>query len=49
MFLLSDVFHVERYDNVPGFTDLETIGAVLGEAGKFCEEVLAPLNKVGDK
>ena len=49
MFLLSDVFHVERYDNVPGFADLETIGAVLGEAGKFCEEVLAPLNKVGDK
>ena len=49
MFLLADVFHVERYDNVPGFTDLETIGVVLGEAGKFCEEVLAPLNKVGDK
>jgi len=49
MFLLSDVFHVERYDNVPGFTDLETIGAVLGEGGKFCEEVLAPLNGVGDK
>jgi acyl-CoA dehydrogenase len=49
MFLLKDVFHVERYDNVPGFTDLETIGAVLAEGGKFTEEVLAPLNQVGDE
>jgi alkylation response protein AidB-like acyl-CoA dehydrogenase len=49
MFLLSDVFHVERYDNVPGFADLETMGAVLSEGGKFCEEILAPLNPVGDK
>jgi alkylation response protein AidB-like acyl-CoA dehydrogenase len=50
LFLLNDVFHVERYNNLPGFAEAtpDTIAAVLGEGGKFCEEVLAPLNRVGD-
>jgi acyl-CoA dehydrogenase len=51
MFLLSDVFHVERYNNLPGFAEAtpDLMQAVLAEAGKFCEDVLAPLNRVGDK
>jgi alkylation response protein AidB-like acyl-CoA dehydrogenase len=51
MFLLSDVFHIERYNNLPGFADAtpDLLEAVLDEAGKFCEAVLAPLNRVGDK
>jgi acyl-CoA dehydrogenase len=51
LFLLNDVFHIERYDNVPGFADAspDLVAAVLEEAGKFCGEVLAPLNRVGDK
>src|SRR5690349_19350173 len=51
MFLLNDVFHVERYANLPGFADAsaDVIEAVLGEAAKFCEQVLTPLNRVGDK
>jgi alkylation response protein AidB-like acyl-CoA dehydrogenase len=51
MFLLTDVFHTERYNNLPGFADVtpDLVGAVLGEAAKFCEDVLAPLNRVGDK
>ena len=50
MFLLNDVFHVERYANLPGFADAspDLIEAILGEAGKFCEDVLTPLNKTGD-
>jgi len=50
-FLLNDVFHVERYSNLPGFADAspDLVEAVLGEAGKFCEHVLMPLNRVGDK
>jgi len=50
MFLLNDVFHVERYANLPGFSDAspDIVGAVLGEAAKFCEDVLTPLNRVGD-
>jgi acyl-CoA dehydrogenase len=51
MFLLSDVFHIDRYNNLPGFAETtpDLIAAVLGEAAKFCEDVLTPLNRVGDK
>ena len=50
VFLLNDVFHIERYDNLPGFADAspDVISAILEEAGKFCAEVLAPLNRIGD-
>jgi alkylation response protein AidB-like acyl-CoA dehydrogenase len=49
-FLLNDVFHVERYANLPGFSELtpDVVGAVLDEAAKLTEDVLAPLNRVGD-
>lgn len=49
-FLLNDVFHVERYADLPGYSDLspELIDATLAEAAKLCEQVLAPLNRVGD-
>ena len=51
MFLLSDVFHIDRYNNLPGFADAtpDLFEAVLAEAAKFCEDVLTPLNRVGDK
>ncbi len=51
LFLLNDVFHIERYNNLPGFAEAspDVIEAVLTEAAKFCEDVLAPLNRVGDK
>jgi acyl-CoA dehydrogenase len=50
LFLLNDVFHLERYGNLPGFADAspDLIEAVLGEAAKFAEEKLTPLNRVGD-
>ena len=50
LFLLNDVFHIERYGNLPGFADAspDVVEAVLGEAAKFSEEVLTPLNRVGD-
>ncbi len=49
-FLLNDVFHIDRYANLPGFADAspDVVSAVLAEAGKFCEHVLAPLNRTGD-
>ena len=47
MFLLSDVFHIDRYNNLPGFADAtpDLLEAVLAEAAKFCEDVLTPLNR----
>jgi acyl-CoA dehydrogenase len=51
MFLIEDVFHIERYANLPGFADAspDVIAAILSEAGKFCEHVLTPLNRIGDR
>ncbi|OYW68995.1 MAG: acyl-CoA dehydrogenase, partial [Bosea sp. 12-68-7] len=50
LFLLNDVFAIERYNNLPGFADAtpDVIEAVLGEGAKLCEEVLQPLNLSGD-
>jgi len=50
MFLLTSVFPIERHNNLPGFADAsaDVVEAILGEAGKFAEEVLAPLNRSGD-
>ena len=51
VFLLRDVLQLERYANLPAFADasMDTVEAILEEAGKFTAEVLAPLNSVGDK
>jgi alkylation response protein AidB-like acyl-CoA dehydrogenase len=50
-FLLRDVLKIERYANLPAFADasIDTVDQILEEAGRFCGEVLAPLNRVGDK
>jgi acyl-CoA dehydrogenase len=50
LFLLTDVFQVGRYDNLPGFADAspDMLEAILSEAGKLSEEVLQPLNRTGD-
>src|SRR6201986_584520 len=49
-FLLNDVFQIDRYDNLPGFSDAsaDVRDAILGEAAKLSEEILQPLNRVGD-
>ena len=51
LFLLNDVFHIERLANLPGFADAspDVVEAIFTEVGKFCEGVLAPLNRVGDR
>src|SRR3978361_2264659 len=49
-FLLNDVFQIDRYDNLPGFSDAsaDVREAILAEAAKLSEEALQPLNRVGD-
>ena len=50
-FLLKDVLDIGRFSNLPGFADapVDLIEQVLEEGAKFCEGVLAPLNKIGDE
>ncbi|HEY3798933.1 MAG TPA: acyl-CoA dehydrogenase C-terminal domain-containing protein [Caulobacteraceae bacterium] len=51
LFLLRDVLELDKLANLPGFADatLDVVEPILEEAARFCGEVLAPLNGVGDK
>jgi alkylation response protein AidB-like acyl-CoA dehydrogenase len=51
LFVLNDVLGLDRYNNLPGFADAtpDMIAAIAGEAAKLSEEVLFPLNRVGDQ
>ncbi|MBM3528074.1 MAG: acyl-CoA dehydrogenase [Alphaproteobacteria bacterium] len=51
MFLWNDVFGIDRHANLPGFSDAspDVVSAILEESAKYCEEVLTPLNRIGDK
>ena len=50
-FVLNDVLKLPDLINLPGFESAtgEMVDAILNEAGRFCSEVLHPLNRVGDE
>jgi alkylation response protein AidB-like acyl-CoA dehydrogenase len=50
-FLFNEVLELEKHRDLPGFAELtpELANDILSNAGKFCEEVLQPLNQSGDE
>jgi len=49
-FVLEDLLDVGQLAGLPGYADAtpDVLLAVIGEAAKLCEDVLAPLNQPGD-
>jgi alkylation response protein AidB-like acyl-CoA dehydrogenase len=50
-FVLHEMLQIERFSNLPGFADAprDVVDQILEEGAKFTEEVLHPLNQVGDR
>jgi alkylation response protein AidB-like acyl-CoA dehydrogenase len=50
-FLLHELFEMEKQTDLPRFADLsaDLLDDILANAGKFCEDVLQPINQSGDE
>ncbi|MEL6878471.1 MAG: acyl-CoA dehydrogenase C-terminal domain-containing protein [Pseudomonadota bacterium] len=50
-FIVNEMLDLASFGNLPGFENAtpDMIDTVINEAGKFCAEVLAPINQIGDE
>ncbi|HVH49378.1 MAG TPA: acyl-CoA dehydrogenase C-terminal domain-containing protein [Sphingomicrobium sp.] len=50
-YVLDHIVELGKFDNLPAFANAspDIVEAILTEGGRFCDEVLAPLNRVGDQ
>lgn len=48
-FALNEWLEIGQYSKLKGFEDLTIVDPIMDESARFCEEVLFPLNQVGDK
>jgi alkylation response protein AidB-like acyl-CoA dehydrogenase len=51
LFVLNEVLELQRYADLPGFAEAspDLVEAIVGEAGRFASEVIAPINQAGDE
>lgn len=50
-FIMDDLLNISEYAHLDGFKEVSSdlMSTILSEGGKFCEEVLFPINQSGDK